>query len=364
MNILLGYSYHPWTTGAYMQKSLERHGATTFIGTAWAARSGFAATSDVREIATALPDRPDLYVYIDSGEPWYFPRGLTDLECPTACYLIDVHLRADALLKQAMFFDYAFTAQLDFVDRLRQAGHPQAHWLPLACDPDIHRPYGLPKQYDIGFVGSTRQGYERRRVLVERLARRFSLSDYRRTYTPAEMARVYSESRLVFNCSLRREVNMRTFEGPATGTLLLTDRIGNGLAELFVDREHIVMYDDAELVDIAEEFLGDDSKRERIARQGHEHVLAHHTYGHRVDTIMNTILTESGPQLLAPLRKRADADVQIAYAELFSLMGRVDDTIEQFIRMPRQWRYRIPAAKQLALCLMRRGHYLLDHVSR
>ncbi len=204
------------------------------------------------------------------------------------------------------------------------------------------------------------------RVLVERLARRFSLSDYRRTYTPAEMARVYSESRLVFNCSLRHEVNMRTFEGPATGTLLLTDRIGNGLAELFIDREHIVMYDDAELVDIAEELLRDDNKRERIARQGYEHepLRIIHT-GTVLTPFVNTILTESGPQLLAPLRKRADADVQIAYAELFSLMGRVDDTIEQFIRMPRQWRYRIPAAKQLALCLMRSLRFpILDHVSR
>ena len=69
--------------------------------------------------------------------------------------------------------------------------------------------------------------------------------------TPAEMARVYSESRLVFNCSLRREVNMRVFEGPATGSLLLTDRIGNGLSELMADRTHLVMYDDAILVERA-----------------------------------------------------------------------------------------------------------------
>lgn len=364
MNIAIGYSYSPGVTGAYMQKALESRMTTTYVGTPWAARAGFAVTGNVREIVTALPDRPDLYLYIDSGEP-YFPRGLTDLECPTACYLIDVHLRADALLKQAMFFDYAFTAQREFVDRLRQAGHPQAHWLPLACDPDIHRPYDLPKRYDIGFVGSTRQGYERRRVLVERLARRFTMNDYHRTtYTPTEMSRIYSESRLIFNCSLRREVNMRAFEGPATGTLLLTDRIGNGLAELFVDREHVVMYDDSELVDVAEEFLRENARRERIARQGYEHVLAHHTYGHRVDAILHTVFaSDSALQLLAPMRSRTDADVQIAYAELFALMGRVDDTIAQFILMPHDWRYQARAGKQLALCMMRRTRYLLKHVS-
>lgn len=53
------------------------------------------------------------------------------------------------------------------------------------------------------------------------------------------------------------------------------------------------------------------------------------------------------------------AEVGLAYAELFALMGRVDDTIIEFQRTPRQWRYKAPAAKQLALCLLRRGHYLL-----
>jgi hypothetical protein len=360
MNILIGYGYHPWATATYLQRSLERRGTTTFVGTPWRACPGFTATGDLRRIIDDLPHRPDLFLYVDSGEPRYFPRGLTTLECPTACYLVDVHLRPRELLKQAMFFDYAFTAQRDFVPVLRHGGHPQASWLPLACDPEIHRRHDLPKRYDIGFVGSVRAGYERRRVLWERLARRFSVNEQGHTYTPAEMARLYSECRLVFNCSLHREVNMRVFEGPATGTLLLTDRIGNGLCDLIVDRQHVVMYDDDELVDLAEHYLRDDAARERIARQGYEHVRNHHTYDRRVDAILDAVFAPTGgPHLAAPLRRRSDAEVDLAYAELFALMGRIDDTFEQYVRVPRGWRYRLPAVKQIALCLVRRAHYLV-----
>jgi hypothetical protein len=244
------------------------------------------------------------------------------------------------------------------VEVLRQAGHPRASWLPLACDPAIHRRYDVPKRYDIGFVGAAWRGYERRRALLGRLQRRgFSINDYRRSYTPSEMAYVYSESRLVFNCSLRREVNMRLFEGPATGSMLLTDRIGNGLSELVTDREHVVMYDDAELVDLAEEYLRDAEARERIAAQGYEHVRAHHTYDHRVEQILTTVFGDGVPRLDAPLRRRSNADVEVAYGEMYAMAARVDDTIEQFKRVPLVSRHRIAAARELAFCLLRRVKY-------
>jgi spore maturation protein CgeB len=254
-----------------------------------------------------------------------------------------------------MFFDYAFTAQRDFVDVLRREGHPQVYWLPLACDPEIHRRYDVPKRFDVGFVGATGVPYARRTGLLAQLARRYTMNDYNRPYTPSEMARVYSESHLVFNCSLRGEVNMRVFEGPATGSLLLTDRIGNGLSELVRDCEHVVLYDDEQLLDFVDTYLRDTAARQRIATQGYDHARTHHTYDRRVDSILETVFgSAASPQLGAPLRCRSDADVQLAYAEVFSRARRVDDTIEQFQSVPPRWRYRLPAARQLVRCLLRR----------
>jgi hypothetical protein len=89
-------------------------------------------------------------------------------------------------------------------------------------------------------------------------------------------------------------------------------------------------------------------------------VRNHHTYDRRVDAILDAVFAPAGgPHLAAPLRRRSDAEVELAYAELFALMGRIDDTFEQYVRVPRSWRYRLPAVKQIALCLVRRAHYLV-----
>lgn len=360
MLIAMGYGYQAGGTGAYMQRALERRVETrvAYVGTPWGAQPGFTPTGDVGTFLAGLPAAPDLFLYVDSGRPRYFPRGVTSLACPTACYLIDVHLRPQELLRQALFFDYAFSAQRDFVPLLRAAGHPAAYWLPLACDPEVHHPYDVPKRYDIAFVGTVGRGYDIRRDLLDKLGRRFTVNDYQHYYMPSEMARVYSEARLVFNRSLRREVNMRVFEGPATGTALLTDRIENGLPELVTDGEHVAVYDDATLVERAEELLHNEALRARIARQGYEHVRAHHTYDHRVAAILDTVFDGVGPRLDAPLRRRPDPDVTLAYADLYARMGRVDDTLDQLKQLPSNVRFRAPAAGHVALSLLRRAHVL------
>lgn len=62
--------------------------------------------------------------------------------------------------------------------------------------------------------------------MIERLRRRFRSTFVGRAYFE-ELARIYSAARLVFNRSLRSDVNMRVFEALASGSLLLT----NDLAE-------------------------------------------------------------------------------------------------------------------------------------
>ena len=67
-----------------------------------------------------------------------------------------------------------------------------------------------------------------------------------------EMARIYSASRVVFNRSLRNDVNMRVFEALACGSMLATnDLADNGQAELFRDRGHLATYrDPGEMLEI------------------------------------------------------------------------------------------------------------------
>jgi tetratricopeptide (TPR) repeat protein len=79
----------------------------------------------------------------------------------------------------------------------------------------------------------------------------------------------------------------------ASGSLLLTDAIpGSGLDELFEDRRHLVFYRTSdEMMALTEFYLQHDDEREQIARAGRQEVLEKHTYAHRVDSMIDTVLS-------------------------------------------------------------------------
>src|SRR5262249_50802986 len=145
-------------------------------------------------------------------------------------------------------FDCVFTAQRDGAEQLRKSGIDSASWLPLGCDPDIHNKHDVPKRYDLCFVGNVFPGP--REELLALLRRNFPGMFTGRCFFE-EMAETYSASRLVFNRSIRNDINMRVFEALACGSLLVTNGLAdNGLSELFQDGKHLATYASAdELLD-------------------------------------------------------------------------------------------------------------------
>ena len=109
------------------------------------------------------------------------------------------------------------------------------------------------------------------------------------------MARIYSASRIVFNRSIRNDVNMRVFEALACGSLLVTnDLADNGQDELFQDGVHLATYrDPEELLEKVAYYLAHEEEREPIAAAGRAEALARHTYRHR----MERLLAEAGGKL-------------------------------------------------------------------
>jgi len=105
-----------------------------------------------------------------------------------------------------------------------------------------------------------------------------------------EMARTFSASRIVFNDAVKRDLNMRVFEALASGALLLTDRApGSGLDEMFVDREHLVLYDDTDVEALAAYYLEHEDERLDIAARGRAEVLRWHTYDHRARALVDAV---------------------------------------------------------------------------
>ena len=246
------------------------------------------------EVAARLPAgwRPDLVLWVDAGSDFL----LTDpghFGAPTVCLVGDTHTgQRQWRIEYSASFEWTrlMFARQD-LPAFAAAGVRRLGWLPAACEPEIHRRFAVPKAYDLVFVGQTLPQWHQDRVrLLERLRQAgFDLRVDSRVLE--EMALLFSRARLVFNRSLNGDLNMRVFEALASGSMLLTDRLAPsaGLEELLVDRRHLVLYDDADLEDLARYYLDHEAEREAIAAAGYQEAICHHTYGHRVDALLSDI---------------------------------------------------------------------------
>jgi hypothetical protein len=333
MHFALGYSFFPATTGYHLERALRGLGHTvSYVGPPAAGRAGFGQTTSLVEALAGLATPADLFWWVDSGGQ-YFPAGIEDLPIPTACYVIDVHLgRWRRTLTQ--FFDAVFVAQKDFVPAYRAAaGHDQVHWLPLAAAPDYHHRLDLPLLYDVGFVGNQNLAHQAtpRSRRLRQIAGRYRTNDFFRFYPPETIGHVYSQSRIVFNNSLAGDVNMRVFEATASGALLVTDAVANGLEELFsIGRELITYADDAELWAKLDYYLSPgkgEAERAAVAAAGMRRAQAEHTYAHRAEKLLK-VVGAPGFERCAAMRRAGPGQRWRARRDIYARLAMLEALVE------------------------------------
>ncbi len=293
MKLLLSYASVPHTTGVYLEKALRQvvslmtYGPTAddHILRVWdlESLSGLRKDHDIvledgsaRELFRELPPgwEPDCFLFVESGI-LYPVSFMNDLSCLKACYLIDTHLHMDRHLETARLFDVVFLAQKSFVPAFSERSGKPVFWLPLACDPEIHRPYPVHEEWDLVFAGSIQNPLQDRARRLKRLALRFSVRSER--VFLEDMSRFLSGGRVLFNSSVRNDLNMRVFESLAIGKCLLTDDVP-GLSDFFVSGEDLMVYDDRTLVETVRFLLENPDVRQQMAETGRKKVLASHTY--------------------------------------------------------------------------------------
>ncbi|MCL4462109.1 MAG: glycosyltransferase [Nitrospirae bacterium] len=304
MNLLLSYTSIPHTTGVFLEKALRRVASVVTYGPtagedvfrSWNLLPLLSARKphdivleegSIGELQDGLPAfwSPDVFLFVESGILYRF-AFLKQIECLKACYLIDTHLHADSHLAMAREFDVVFLAQKAFVPLFQTVLDRPVVWLPLACDPDIHCPYPVEEDVDVTFAGSIQSPLQERTRRLKRLSTRFSVRTDR--VFLSEMARFLSSGRILFNASVKNDLNMRVFESLAIGKCLLTDDVP-GLRELFVPGEDLAIYDDRSMIETVRSLLEDPERRWRLAASGRQKVLASHTYLHRARTMVSVL---------------------------------------------------------------------------
>ena len=228
----------------------------------------------------------DLVIEFDSSGQYHL-TGKKQLNIPTLMWSMDTHLY-DKRAFQAYFkkdFDILYTCHKNYVNFFNEG---ESRWLPCACDPDFHRKLDLPKIYDVAFVGNLDpKDYPERVKLLENLSKKFNVRVFNKLYGE-EMIKIVNQAKIVFNKTYGGDLNFRIFEVLSCGTFLITDRIGNGLQDLFGDGKHLAMYDNPrELEDKVSYYLTHDREREEIASNGQKEVRDKHTFYHRAKTMLD-----------------------------------------------------------------------------
>lgn len=239
----------------------------------------------------------DLLLVVDPIRLGFVPAGFADR---AAYYAIDSHLAFEEHRDgvRVADYDHVFVAQKDDVHRYADAGCKHVEWLPLGFDPAIHRPLALPKTRDMVYVGHLWYGKESWQLdrwnTIHALHERLGLEIHNAFLQ--DMVQIYSQSKIVVNKALKGDVNMRVFETLGCGAFLLTDRIENGLSELYTDGRDLRTYRDVdEAIELARYYLEHGDEREAIAREGYRRALAHDTYAHRAAAILRGCLGYAAP---------------------------------------------------------------------
>lgn len=264
MRVLINYcyQYYPFTTASYLEMALK---------------------ADCRFSAFRVGEKrvpcADIIINVEPYEMVIAYPGKK-----SCLWEIDNHIQQGKNIDDYKKVDYVFIAQKYFLPLYPEE---KTEWLPLAADPEKHRLYPEePLIYDVGFIGN--DTYPKRGDLLDKIGAKYKL--LRANSQPGEeYSRMLSRCKILFNCSLDNDINMRVFEAISIGRLLLTDKVP-WQDELLIDGEHYVSFNDwPDLDQKISYYLTHKKEREDIAKHGSAYVHAVHTYKDRLETILETL---------------------------------------------------------------------------
>ncbi|MCP4642232.1 MAG: glycosyltransferase family 1 protein [bacterium] len=233
-----------------------------------------------RETAADVIARISVEWPVDALVCWYpelFPPPLDVEHLPvkTVAVVSDWNVYPAQLEHNLARYDVVLTDELGS-QTLRLDGATPQYLFPLySQESRIHRSHDVPRDIDILFLGNLNHAvHVQRGRMLEQVA---ALSDRYRVvidsdFSKDDYARMLSRAKIVFNHSIRREMNLRCFEAPACGALLFLEESNLEVRDYLVDREHVVLYRPETLVPLLEQYLGSTDETDAIAEAGRERV--------------------------------------------------------------------------------------------
>lgn len=237
----------------------------------------------------------------------------------TVLWFVEDYLRFTYWRELARGYDFIFTVQRGAcIEAIKKAGAGEVYYLPVACDPGVHRPLQLSPEErkkwgsPISFVGA---GYHNRQQVFAALSNypiriwgtqwpeakpfdRLVQEDGRRL-TPEEYVKIFNATDININLHSSDErdgvdptgdfLNPRLFELAAAGAFQLVDE-RTLMPEIFTPGHDVATFRSTEdLKDKLDYYLAHPEERNRISRAARETVLSKHTYAQRLKEMLAKI---------------------------------------------------------------------------
>jgi spore maturation protein CgeB len=271
-------------------------------------------------VARALKCEPDL-VFVLAQAPLNQSAllRLRKFGFPTAFWFVEDFRVMPYWRQVAPLYDHFFCIQQgEFIQQLREAGCHSTHYLPMACDPAIHKPLNLTAEEqrtygsDVSFMGA---GYYNRRNFFQGFLdfdvklwgsdwegcsplKRVLQRDGARISTE-ESVKIFNASAINFNLhsSPYHEgvnphgdyVNPRTFELAGCRAFQLVDHRTH-LPDLFRVGEEVICFSTmAEARQLTSYYLSHATERDAIAARAQARALKDHTYERRMHGMVEAV---------------------------------------------------------------------------
>jgi spore maturation protein CgeB len=209
---------------------------------------------------------------------------------------------SDWLIESIPHYHHHFTWSKQLLPRFTEAGAKSVHYLPFAYDPELHSLTSKgATEFDVVFIGT----YEALRDQTLAALKDFNVAIWGNGWEKSSMVpkswikgtAIYGKqaaeamTKGVVNLNILRvqntgSHNMRTFEIPATGNLMLTTESGEQ-QQFFAEGEEILSYaNDDEMIEHVSRCIIDKARAEQMGMNAYEKVK-HETYATRALEILN-----------------------------------------------------------------------------
>lgn len=219
----------------------------------------------------------------------------------TACWWINDPFQFQRGLDLAVNYDVWFSNSAECARQVEATHGVKAHFLPTACDPDVHKKRELDSRYqcDVCFAGDW--GPERQRLAEILIAEGVNLRIYGPWqkkipadsvlhnyltpgfFTPEQMSIYFSNAKIVLNYHTwygkhSHGVNPRLFEASGCCSVQAVD-FKDEIPQLFeIGKELVVYHDIKELPSLLNELLIDNQRLNSIAESAYQRAIKDHTY--------------------------------------------------------------------------------------